>query len=151
MELYTINDTHFTLFLTANSKNMATFTSTILKVRGMQWCGWLRPCTRRLWVQFLLVSFEFSIHIILLDALWPGVDSASSRNRYQEYFLGGKGSWYVGLTLPPLCADCHEIWEPQPPGNLRACPGLPRDCFSSLLIPKLIQHSTISHSVSNAE
>jgi len=31
----------------------------------------------------------------------------------------------LGLTaLPPSSADCLEIWEPQPPGNLRACPGL---------------------------
>ena len=31
----------------------------------------------------------------------------------------------VGLTaLPPSWADCLEIWEPQPPGTLRACPGL---------------------------
>jgi len=26
---------------------------------------------------------------------------------------GGKGGRCVGLTtLPPSCADCHEIWEP---------------------------------------
>jgi hypothetical protein len=25
---------------------------------------------------------------------------------------------------PPSCADCLEIWEPQLPGTLRACPGL---------------------------
>ena len=31
----------------------------------------------------------------------------------------------VGLTtLPPSCAGCLEIWEPQPPGTLRACSGL---------------------------
>jgi hypothetical protein len=43
---------------------------------------------------------------------------------------GGKGSQCVGLTaLPPPCAVCHEIWEPQPPGTLRACPGLQWDCF----------------------
>ena len=55
----------------------------------------------------------------------PGVDSASNRNEYQEYFLGGKGGRCVGLTtLPPLCADCLEIWQPHPPGTLRACPGL---------------------------
>ena len=55
----------------------------------------------------------------------PGVDSASNRNEYQEYFLGGKGGRCVGLTtLPPLCADCLEIWEPQPPATLRASPGL---------------------------
>jgi len=54
-----------------------------------------------------------------------GVDSASNRNEYQEYFLGGKGGWCVGLTaLPPSCAECPEVWESQPPGTLRACPGL---------------------------
>jgi hypothetical protein len=38
---------------------------------------------------------------------------------------GGKGGLCVGLTtLPPSCADCLEIWEPQPPGSLRASPGL---------------------------
>jgi hypothetical protein len=37
----------------------------------------------------------------------------------------GKGGRCLGLTtLPRLCADCLEIWEPQPPGTLRACPGL---------------------------
>jgi len=39
--------------------------------------------------------------------------------------LGGKGGRCVGLTtLSPSCADCLEIWEPQPPGTLWACPGL---------------------------
>ena len=38
---------------------------------------------------------------------------------------GGKGSWCIGLTtLPPSCADYLEIWAPQPPGTLRACPAL---------------------------
>ena len=55
----------------------------------------------------------------------------SNRNEYQGYFLGGKGGRYVGLTtLPSSCTDCLEIWEPQPPGNLRACPALYRDCFT---------------------
>jgi len=37
----------------------------------------------------------------------------------------GKGGWCVRLTtLPPSCANCLEIWELQPPGTLRACPGL---------------------------
>ena len=54
----------------------------------------------------------------------PGVDSAYNRNEYQEYFLGGKGGRCLGLTtLPPSCADCYEIWESQPPGTLRVCPG----------------------------
>jgi hypothetical protein len=55
----------------------------------------------------------------------PGVDSAYNRNEYQEYFLGGKGGRCVRLTtLPPSCADCLEVWEPQPPGTLRACNGI---------------------------
>ena len=37
----------------------------------------------------------------------------------------GKGGRCVELTtLPPLSADCLEIWERQPPGTLRACPGV---------------------------
>jgi hypothetical protein len=31
---------------------------------------------------------------------------------------------YVKCILPPSCADCLEIWEPQPPGTLRGCSGL---------------------------
>jgi len=39
-------------------------------------------------------------------------------------FPGGKGGRCVELTtLPHSCADCMEIWETQPPGTLRACPG----------------------------
>jgi hypothetical protein len=37
----------------------------------------------------------------------------------------GKGGRSVGLTtLPPSCADCLKIWEPQTPGILRACQGM---------------------------
>jgi hypothetical protein len=76
-------------------------------------------------VQFLMVSLEFFTYITLPTALSPWVDSASNRNEYQAHFLGGKGGRCVGLTtLPPSCADCLEIWEPQPPGTLRTCPGL---------------------------
>jgi len=31
-------------------------------------------------------------------------------------------------TLPPSCADCHEIWDPQNPGSLRTYVGLHIDC-----------------------
>ena len=50
----------------------------------------------------------------------------------QEYFLRGKGSHCLGLiTLPPSCADCLEIWEPQPPGNPQ---GLSRPVMGLLFI-----------------
>jgi len=36
---------------------------------------------------------------------------ASYRNEYQEYFLGDKGGWCVGITtLPPSYADCFEFF-----------------------------------------
>jgi hypothetical protein len=38
-----------------------------------------------------MVPLKFFIDINLLAALWPlGVDLASNRNEYQEYFLMGK-------------------------------------------------------------
>jgi len=55
----------------------------------------------------------------------PGVNAASNRNEYQAYFLGSKGGRCRGMsTLPNTCADFLEIWEPQPPGTLRARAGL---------------------------
>jgi len=51
-----------------------------------------------------------------------GIDSASNRNEYQEYFLGGKdGRCYFHV---------REIWDPQPLGTLRAYPCLYRDFFT---------------------
>ena len=41
---------------------------------------------------------------------------------------GGNGGRCVRpTTSPPSCTECHEIWEPKPPGTLRATPGLLRD------------------------
>jgi hypothetical protein len=53
-------------------------------------------------------------------------------------FPGSKGGRCVELTtLPPSGADCLEIWDPQPPGILRACRvcnriALPFTVFTSL-------------------
>ena len=70
-----------------------------------RWCRW-----------------DFSLMSSFRPHYNPAADSASNRNEYQEYFLGGKSGRWVGLTtLPPSCADCLEFWEPQPPGTLRAC------------------------------
>jgi hypothetical protein len=49
--------------------------------------------------------------------------------------LGGRS---VGLTtLSPSGADCLEIWEPESPGTLRACPGLQWGCFTVLYQPEI--------------
>jgi len=51
----------------------------------------------------------------------------------------GKGGRCVGLTtLPPSCAECLEIWEPQPPGTLRACNWI------ALVQPKTLKWSNIT-------
>ena len=67
-------------------------------------------------------SRSYLNHLVCIPLDGPGVDSASNRNLYQEYFLAGKGGRCLGLTtLPPSCADNLEIWEPQPPGKLWFC------------------------------
>jgi hypothetical protein len=87
----------------------------------------------------------------------PGVESASNRCEYQEYFLGGKGGRCVGLTaLPPSCADCLNIWEPQIPGALRFCRGMYRDCFtftftSDWQIEGVIPYYFLSVSLTNSQ
>jgi len=59
------------------------------------------------------------------------VDSASNGNEYQGYVLGDKGGRFLELpTLPSACADCLQFWKPPPPGVLRVCPALYRDCFT---------------------
>jgi hypothetical protein len=62
---------------------------------------------------------------------------------------GGKGGRFVRLTtLPPSCADCHEIWQPQSPGTLRACPDLYRISLHEItfLHSKLALSSVLSAS-----
>jgi len=65
-----------------------------------------------------MVSLEFFIDITLPAALRPPVPGL-----------------VPGLTTLPLsCAGCHEIWEPQTPGILRACPGLYWKSFTFALL-----------------
>jgi len=48
--------------------------------------------------------------------------NSESTQPLREVFPEVKSGRCVGLTaLPHSCADCLEIWEPQLPGNLRAC------------------------------
>jgi hypothetical protein len=57
----------------------------------------------------------------------PGVDSASNRNEYQEYFLGVKAAGSVRLTtLPPYCAvvtKSGNLFFLEPSGPVQACNG----------------------------
>ena len=100
-----------------------------LRARGGT-VGWGTPLqARRLQVRFAMVSSEFFIDIFLPAALWPWVRLGLWQKWVPGMFPAGKCGWCVGLTiLPPSCSDCLDIWEPQPPGTLRACPGLLWGC-----------------------
>jgi len=66
----------------------------------------------------------------------PGVDSASNRNEYQEYFLGVKSGWCVRLTtLPPSCAvtKSGNLNFLEPSGPVQACNGTALPFYTSLL------------------
>jgi hypothetical protein len=54
----------------------------------------------------------------------PGCTIAlGSTQPLTEMSTRGKGGWCIGLiTLPPVFADCLKIWEPKPPGTLKALP-----------------------------
>jgi hypothetical protein len=72
-----------------------------------QWCHW---------------NFSFTWSFQPHHGL--GVDSASNKNEYQEYFLGGKGNRCVALTLPPWCGNCFLHLGALTYLILRACPGI---------------------------
>ena len=79
-------------------------------------------------VRSQLVSLEFFIHIKSFRShCGPGVDTTSNRNEYQEYFLWGKCSRCVRLTiLPPSCAVVTKSGNLnflEPSGPIQACNG----------------------------
>jgi len=65
------------------------------------------------------MSVEFFVDITFQQHCAPGVNSASNRNEYQEYFLGSKGGRCLGVTTLPL-----SYVEPQLPETLKVCLGL---------------------------
>jgi hypothetical protein len=94
-------------------------------------CSWLRHCATNRKVAGLIPDGVIGIFhwhnpsscSMALGLIQP-LTELSTRNISWE----GRGSRCIGLTtLPPSFANCHEIWEPQPPGTLRTCPGLHRE------------------------
>jgi len=63
-------------------------------------------------VRFQMMSFEFLIESFR-SRYGPGIDSASNRNEYQEYFLGGKKRPVrKAENLSAILGHCYVIWEP---------------------------------------
>jgi hypothetical protein len=101
--------------------------------------------TRRSQVQFPRVSLAFFIDIIL-PHYGPGVDSASSRSEYHEYFLGVKAAgawgWQPCYLHVPIFLKSESLNLLEPSGPVKACnvialpfilPYITLHVFSSLL------------------
>jgi hypothetical protein len=101
---------HSRFHLTIIFKNL--WPSGFCSIAGNRWRSWLRHCaTSR-------KGFHWHNPFGLTMTL-------GSTSLLTEMSTRNSSCLCVGLTtLPPSCADCPEIWEPQPLGTLRACPGL---------------------------
>jgi len=78
----------------------------------------------------------FHSHIPSGRTMALGLTQPLTEMRTRNISWVGKGGRCVGLTTwPPSFANCLEIWEPQPPGTLRVCPGtaLPSDTMLTLI------------------
>jgi hypothetical protein len=81
---------------------------------GTRWHSWLRHCAISQKIAGSIpdgVIEIFHWHNPSGCTMSTGVDSASNNNKYQEYFLVGKGGRCLWLTtLPPSYEDCLEVW-----------------------------------------
>ena len=95
---------------------------------GTRWCSWLRHCATSQKVTDSIssgVTGIFRWHNPSGCTLALGLIQPLTEMSTRNISWGHKGGLCVRLTtLPPSCADCLEIWEPQPTGTLWACPGL---------------------------
>ena len=93
-------------------------------VRG----GWLRHCATSRKVAGSIPDGVIGIFLLNIPygrIMALGLTQPLTEMSTKSISLVGKGGRCVGLTTLPLpCADGLEIWEPQPPGTLRASSGL---------------------------
>ena len=97
------------------------------------WRSWLRHCATSRKVAGSIsdgVTGIFYRHNPSGRTMALGLTQPLTEMSTRNISWGSKGGRCIGLTtLPPFCADCLEIWEPQLPGTLRVCPGLSWDGF----------------------
>ena len=91
-------------------------------MRGTNWCCWLSHCAKS---RKVAVSISDGVIGIFHWHTPSGCTMALGLTQPLTEMNTRNISWGVGLTtLPTSCADCLEIWEPQPPGTLTACSGM---------------------------
>jgi len=103
----------------------ATFFSQIYSSRS-RWRSRLRHCsTSRKIARSIPDGVIRIFHWLNLSGRSMALGSTQSLTETSTRNISWGVKTCIGLTALPLpCADCLEIWEPQPPGTLRACPGL---------------------------
>jgi hypothetical protein len=123
-------ETPYTEFRTIRSRNTESTSG--------GWRSWLRHCaTSRKVADSIpdIVTGTFHLHNPSGRTMALGSTQPLTEMSTRNISWGAKGGRCVGLTtLPPSCADCLQIWEPQPPGILMACPGLQWDWFTFTFI-----------------
>jgi hypothetical protein len=92
-----------------------------------RWGSWMRHCTTSRKVAGLITDNIIGI-FPSGRTVAPGVDSASNRNEYQEYFLRGKGGRCVGLTTyhlhVPIVLKSWSLNLLKPSGPVQGCNGV---------------------------
>ena len=119
----------------------------IFFIGGTRWLSWLKHCATSRKVGCSIpdgVIGIFHWHNSSGCTMALGLNQPLTEMSTRNISWGGKSGRCVGLTIPALSsADCLEIWEPQPPGTLRACPGLSWDYFTllSLLLLRYLRYN----------
>ena len=109
-----------TIYSPSSTKFFLDLFNLTLFVWGTRWRSWLRHCATSRKVAGSIpddVTGIFLWHNPSRPHYGPGVDSASNRNEYQEYFLGGKGGVPIVLKSGSLSLLEHS-------GSVQACNGI---------------------------
>jgi len=102
------------------------------------------------------MSLEFLIDIKSFRSHYgPGIDSASNRNEYQEYFLGVKSGQCVRLTtLSPSCAVVMisgNLNFLEPSGPLQVCNGTDLPFHFAELVSHVSSHQAFNFATTRTD
>jgi hypothetical protein len=92
-------------------------------ILAIVWGGVMQPRSAGSWLHAISVAMEqwtAQHRAFVVEAYFKNGHSAVTTQRLFRTHT----RCVVPTTLPPSCANCLEIWEPQHPGTLRSYPGL---------------------------